>query len=194
MSLQRLTLDELLGLLREGDMVLVARFFRLGRSRDHMIHLVHSFHQRGPGLLDCQIRPDFAAGLGSGVQVSVHPVGQQGGRLRRAQQVVPEMGDSKPVLATLLNGNDKKTGPFAPVCRCPAVGPRPVMVTVKRNSRVAWSKVPANEPAAAVATAGISWAPAKAPDTAGSAGAAASLMEQAGAAKKPAASKRPAAS
>ena len=47
MSLQRPALDELLGLLREGDMVLVARFFRLGCSRDHMIHLVNSFYQRG---------------------------------------------------------------------------------------------------------------------------------------------------
>ena len=47
MSLQRPALDELLGVLREGDTVLVARFFRLGRSRDHVIHLVHSFHQRG---------------------------------------------------------------------------------------------------------------------------------------------------
>ncbi|AYA39048.1 recombinase family protein (plasmid) [Hymenobacter oligotrophus] len=37
MSLQRPALDELLGLLREGDTVLVARFFRLGRSRDHVI-------------------------------------------------------------------------------------------------------------------------------------------------------------
>ena len=47
MSLQRPALDELLGLLREGDTVLVARFFRLGRSRDHVIHLVNSFHQHG---------------------------------------------------------------------------------------------------------------------------------------------------
>ena len=47
MSLQRPALDELLSMLREGDTVLVARFFRLGRSRDHVIHLVHSFHQRG---------------------------------------------------------------------------------------------------------------------------------------------------
>ena len=39
-------LDELLGLLREGDTVLGARFFRLSRSRDHVIHLVNSFHQR----------------------------------------------------------------------------------------------------------------------------------------------------
>ena len=42
-------------------------------------------HRRGPGLLDYQIRPDFAAELGSSVQVGVHPIGQQGGRLRRAQ-------------------------------------------------------------------------------------------------------------
>ncbi|MDO7887605.1 recombinase family protein [Hymenobacter cheonanensis] len=46
-SVQRPALDELLHLLREGDTVLVARFFRLGRSRDHIIYLVHSFHQRG---------------------------------------------------------------------------------------------------------------------------------------------------
>ena len=47
MILQRPALDEMLGLLREGDTVLVARFFRLGRSCDHVIHLVNSFHQRG---------------------------------------------------------------------------------------------------------------------------------------------------
>ncbi|GAB3639109.1 hypothetical protein GCM10027422_47000 [Hymenobacter arcticus] len=47
MSVQRPALDELLGLLRAGDTVLVARFFRLERSRDHVIHLVNSFHQRG---------------------------------------------------------------------------------------------------------------------------------------------------
>jgi DNA invertase Pin-like site-specific DNA recombinase len=47
LSVQRPALDELLGLLREGDTVLVARFFRLGRSRDQVIHLVNSFHQRG---------------------------------------------------------------------------------------------------------------------------------------------------
>lgn len=38
---------QLLGLLREGDTVLVARFFRLGCRRDHMLHLSNSFHQRG---------------------------------------------------------------------------------------------------------------------------------------------------
>lgn len=47
MSRQRPALDELLSLLREGDTVLVARFFRPGHSRDHVIHLVNSFHQRG---------------------------------------------------------------------------------------------------------------------------------------------------
>ena len=33
--------------MRKGDTVLVAPFFRLGRSRDQVIHLVNSFHQRG---------------------------------------------------------------------------------------------------------------------------------------------------
>ncbi|UPL50205.1 recombinase family protein [Hymenobacter sublimis] len=47
MSVQRPALDELLGLLREGDTVLVAHFFRLGRRRDHVIHLFNSFYQRG---------------------------------------------------------------------------------------------------------------------------------------------------
>ena len=47
MSLQRPAPDELLGLLREGDTMLVARLFRLSRSRDHIIHLVNSFNQRG---------------------------------------------------------------------------------------------------------------------------------------------------
>ena len=37
MSLQRPALDELLSMLREGDTVLVARFFRLGHSRDQGI-------------------------------------------------------------------------------------------------------------------------------------------------------------
>ena len=46
MNLQLPALDELRGLLREGDTVLVARFIRLGRSRDHVIHWVNSFHQR----------------------------------------------------------------------------------------------------------------------------------------------------
>ena len=47
MSLQRPALNELLGLLREGYTVLVAHFFRLGRSRDRIIQLVNSFYQRG---------------------------------------------------------------------------------------------------------------------------------------------------
>ena len=42
----RPALDEVLNLLQEGDTVLVARFFRLGRSHDHVIYLVHSFHER----------------------------------------------------------------------------------------------------------------------------------------------------
>jgi DNA invertase Pin-like site-specific DNA recombinase len=46
-SVQRPALDEMIGLLREGDTVLVARFFRLGRSRDHVIHLINLFYQRG---------------------------------------------------------------------------------------------------------------------------------------------------
>lgn len=47
LSVQRPALDEMLGLLREGDTVLIARFFRLGRSRDHVIRLVNYFHQHG---------------------------------------------------------------------------------------------------------------------------------------------------
>ena len=47
MSVQRPALDELPGLLRAGNTVLVARFFCLGCSRDHVIHPVNSFHQRG---------------------------------------------------------------------------------------------------------------------------------------------------
>ena len=33
-------------LLREGDRVVVARFFRLGRRRDHVISLVNSFAEK----------------------------------------------------------------------------------------------------------------------------------------------------
>ena len=47
MSLQWPALNELLGLLREGDTVLVARFFRLGRSRDHLIQLISEFARKG---------------------------------------------------------------------------------------------------------------------------------------------------
>lgn len=47
LSIQRPALDEILSQLREADTVLVARFFCLGHSRDHVIHLVHSFHERG---------------------------------------------------------------------------------------------------------------------------------------------------
>jgi DNA invertase Pin-like site-specific DNA recombinase len=47
MSLHRPALDKLLGLLRQSDTVSVAHFFRLGCSRDHVIHLVNLFLQRG---------------------------------------------------------------------------------------------------------------------------------------------------
>lgn len=40
-------LERLLAQLREGDTVVVARFFRLGRNRDHVINLVNSFGQKG---------------------------------------------------------------------------------------------------------------------------------------------------
>jgi DNA invertase Pin-like site-specific DNA recombinase len=40
-------LERLLAQLREGDTVVVARFFRLGRNRDHVIKLVNSFAQKG---------------------------------------------------------------------------------------------------------------------------------------------------
>ena len=46
-SVQRPELDMMLSLLREGDTVVVARFFRLGRSRDHLINLVGSFAKGG---------------------------------------------------------------------------------------------------------------------------------------------------
>ena len=37
----------MLSLLREGDSVVVSRFFRLGRSRDHLISLVGEFTKHG---------------------------------------------------------------------------------------------------------------------------------------------------
>ncbi|MES2518762.1 MAG: recombinase family protein, partial [Bacteroidota bacterium] len=46
MTTQRLALDEMLSILREDDMVIVARFFRLGRNRDHLINLVNEFAKR----------------------------------------------------------------------------------------------------------------------------------------------------
>lgn len=45
--ISRPALDELLSKLREGDTVVVARFFRLGRSRDHLISLISRFTQQG---------------------------------------------------------------------------------------------------------------------------------------------------
>jgi DNA invertase Pin-like site-specific DNA recombinase len=46
LAIQRPALDEMITMLREGDTVVVARFFRLGRSRDHVISLVNSFADR----------------------------------------------------------------------------------------------------------------------------------------------------
>ena len=47
MSTTRPALDELQSKLRRGDTVIVARFFRLGRSRDHLIKLVSDFNRLG---------------------------------------------------------------------------------------------------------------------------------------------------
>ncbi|TDB58546.1 recombinase family protein [Arundinibacter roseus] len=47
LSVQRPALDEMLSLLREGDTVVVSRFNRLGRSRDHLISLIGEFSKRG---------------------------------------------------------------------------------------------------------------------------------------------------
>ncbi|MVM30458.1 recombinase family protein [Spirosoma sp. HMF4905] len=47
MSTSRPALDELLTKLRAGDTVLVACFFRLGRSRDHLIRLLSEFAANG---------------------------------------------------------------------------------------------------------------------------------------------------
>jgi DNA invertase Pin-like site-specific DNA recombinase len=46
-STSRPALDEMLSLLRPGDTVIVARFFRLGRNRDHLITLVSALTQQG---------------------------------------------------------------------------------------------------------------------------------------------------
>ncbi len=40
-------LDRMLSLIRPGDTVMVSRFFRLGRSRDHLIKLLGEFSERG---------------------------------------------------------------------------------------------------------------------------------------------------
>jgi DNA invertase Pin-like site-specific DNA recombinase len=47
MSTSRPALDELQSKLRAGDTVMVARFFRLGRSRDHLIQLISEFSRKG---------------------------------------------------------------------------------------------------------------------------------------------------
>ena len=46
-STSRPALDTLLAQLRPGDTVMVARFFRLGRSRDHLISLLGEFARKG---------------------------------------------------------------------------------------------------------------------------------------------------
>lgn len=46
-STSRPALDQMLPQLRPGDTVMVARFFRLGRSRDHLISLLGEFVQKG---------------------------------------------------------------------------------------------------------------------------------------------------
>ncbi len=47
MSTSRPALDRMLSKLRPGDTVIVARFTRLGRSRDHLIHLLGEFFRKG---------------------------------------------------------------------------------------------------------------------------------------------------
>ncbi|MBC7390524.1 MAG: recombinase family protein [Opitutaceae bacterium] len=47
LSMSRPALDDLQSKLRPGDTVMVARFFRLGRSRDHLIKLVSEFSKAG---------------------------------------------------------------------------------------------------------------------------------------------------
>lgn len=46
-STSRPALDEMQSKLRKGDTVVVARFFRLGRSRDHLISLISEFNRLG---------------------------------------------------------------------------------------------------------------------------------------------------
>ena len=66
------------------------------------------------------------------------------------RMVVPAMGDSKLMLAALLNGNDKKTGSGARVSRR---GPQVSDSDGEVQLAGAWSMVPANELVAAVVTA-----------------------------------------
>ncbi|WP_228713956.1 recombinase family protein [Arundinibacter roseus] len=64
LATQRPALDEMLSLLREGDTVVVSRFSRLGRNRDHLINLIVEFAQRGIifKALDLGIDSSTAAG------------------------------------------------------------------------------------------------------------------------------------
>lgn len=47
LSTSRPALDQMVSQLRPGDMVMVSRFFRLGRSRDHLINLLGDFARKG---------------------------------------------------------------------------------------------------------------------------------------------------
>lgn len=47
LSIKRPALDQLIAQLRPGDTVMVARFSRLGRSRDHLISLLGEFTTKG---------------------------------------------------------------------------------------------------------------------------------------------------
>lgn len=54
----RPALDEMISKLREGDTVVVARFFRLGRSRDHLINLISDFSKSGINFIALDIGID----------------------------------------------------------------------------------------------------------------------------------------
>ena len=47
LSTSRPALDQMVSQLRPGDTVMVSRFFRLGRSRDHLISLLGDFARKG---------------------------------------------------------------------------------------------------------------------------------------------------
>lgn len=64
LAMQRPALDEMISMLREGDTVVVSRFSRLGRSRDHLINLIGDFASKGIifKALDLGIDSSTAAG------------------------------------------------------------------------------------------------------------------------------------
>jgi len=63
-SSSRPALDDMQNKLRPGDTVVVARFFRLGRSRDHLISLISGFSAMGVHFkaLDLGVDSNTAAG------------------------------------------------------------------------------------------------------------------------------------